>query len=142
MIWWGMVVLVQSRSHSSTQMSLAILTLIIPSALFGIIAGAYVDRWDKRLVLIWTNALRRVWPLPRAASAPPGTAPAVDSQSLPGLWQDIREVAHFLSTDRVLRLAVGHWTLGATLGLVIAELAPGFSENVVHVAARNSMFVL
>ena len=53
-----MMVLVQTRSHSTTQMSLAIMTLITPSVLFGIIAGAYVDRWDKRTVLIGTNALR------------------------------------------------------------------------------------
>lgn len=57
-IWYGMMVLVQSKSHSATHMSVAIVTLLVPSVLFGIVAGAYVDRWDKRLVLIATNALR------------------------------------------------------------------------------------
>jgi MFS family permease len=57
-IWYGIVVLVQQRSHSSTQLSLAVLTLIIPSVVFGVLAGVYVDRWDKRTVLIATNLIR------------------------------------------------------------------------------------
>jgi MFS family permease len=57
-IWYGIVVLVQQRSHSSTLLSLAVLTLIIPSVIFGVLAGVYVDRWDKRRVLIATNVLR------------------------------------------------------------------------------------
>jgi MFS family permease len=57
-IWFGIVVLVQGRSHSSTQLSVAVLTLIIPSVVFGVLAGVYVDRWDKRLVLIATNVIR------------------------------------------------------------------------------------
>jgi MFS family permease len=57
-IWYGIVVLVQQRSHSSTQLSVAVLTLIIPSVIFGVLAGVYVDRWDKRWVLIATNLIR------------------------------------------------------------------------------------
>lgn len=57
-IWYGIVVLVQQLSHSSTQLSLAVLTLIIPSVVFGVLAGVYVDRWDKRTVLIATNLIR------------------------------------------------------------------------------------
>src|SRR3981081_353722 len=57
-IWYGIVVLVQQRSNSSTQLSVAVLTLIIPSVIFGVPAGVYVDRWDKRVVLIATNLIR------------------------------------------------------------------------------------
>lgn len=57
-IWYGIVVLVQHRSNSSTQLSLAVLTLIIPSVVFGVLAGVYVDRWDKRSVLIASNLIR------------------------------------------------------------------------------------
>src|SRR5437868_6558670 len=57
-IWYGIVVLVQHRSNSSTQLSVAVLTLIIPSVVFGVLAGVYVDRWDKRSVLIATNLIR------------------------------------------------------------------------------------
>jgi MFS family permease len=57
-IWYGIVVLVERLSHSSTQLSIAVLTLIIPSVIFGVLAGVYVDRWDKRTVLIATNVIR------------------------------------------------------------------------------------
>lgn len=57
-IWYGIVVLVQRVSNSSTLLSLAVLTLIIPSVVFGVLAGVYVDRWDKRVVLIATNLIR------------------------------------------------------------------------------------
>jgi MFS family permease len=57
-IWYGILILVQERSNSSTQLSLAVLTLIVPSVVFGVLAGVYVDRWDKRWVLIVTNVLR------------------------------------------------------------------------------------
>jgi MFS family permease len=57
-IWYGIVVLVEQLSHSSTQLSIAVLTLIIPSVIFGVLAGVYVDRWDKRTVLIATNLIR------------------------------------------------------------------------------------
>lgn len=57
-IWYGIVVLVQERSQSSMQLSLAVLSLTIPSVIFGVVAGVYVDRWDKRGVLVGTNLLR------------------------------------------------------------------------------------
>jgi MFS family permease len=36
------------------------LSVVVPSVLFGVPAGAYVDRWDKRKVLIVTNLARGV----------------------------------------------------------------------------------
>ncbi len=69
-IWYGIVVLVQHRSNSSTQLSLAVLTLIIPSVVFGVLAGVYVDRWDKRSVLIATNLVRGLMAFSYALFAP------------------------------------------------------------------------
>ena len=57
-IWYGLLVLVEQVSHSSTQLSITILSVILPSILFGVPAGVYVDRWDKRAVLIGTNLAR------------------------------------------------------------------------------------
>jgi MFS family permease len=235
-IWYGMMVLVQTRSHSSTQMSLAVMTLIVPSVLFGVVAGACVDRWDKRLILIGTNALRAVvalgyiafgdllaliyvvnflfstigqffapaeaamipaivarrrllqanslfhltftasqlvgivmlgplvvnlvgidglfglvavligicavlvWPLPPGMGMP--IEQTQTAQSVSRLWADIREVAGFIRADRLVSLAVAHWTLGATLGIIIAALAPGFVVSVLGVRAEDSVFVL
>lgn len=57
-VWYGILVLVQQRSNSSAHMGLAITSLVLPSVLFGLVAGVYVDRWDKRLVLVASNVLR------------------------------------------------------------------------------------
>src|SRR3954451_1581616 len=55
---YGLLVLVQKSTASATHMSVAVLTVVLPSVIFGLVAGAYVDRRDKRLVLIGTNLLR------------------------------------------------------------------------------------
>ena len=234
-IWYGILVLVQTRSHSATQMGLAIMTLVVPSVLFGLVAGAYVDRWDKRMVLVGTCALRGlitlgyiavsdvlalvyvvnfafstvaqfflpaeasmipalvprrqllqanslfhltftgsqlvgivllgplavnligvnglfllvaasigscallVWPLPTGAGAP--TSPE-QARTIASLREDIQEVGRYMRRDPVVRLAIGHWTLGATLGMVIAMLAPSFAEKLLGVRAEDSVFVL
>src|SRR5256885_16263477 len=51
---------VYKLSHSNTAVSGVVLTFTIPAIFFGSIAGAYVDRWDKKRVLIITNTLRAV----------------------------------------------------------------------------------
>src|SRR5262245_4444765 len=55
---YGLMVLVQTYTASATHMSVAVLTVVVPSVVFGLVAGAYVDRRDKRWVMIWTNLLR------------------------------------------------------------------------------------
>jgi len=55
---YGLLVLVQTSTESATHMSVAVLTVVVPSVIFGLVAGAYVDRRDKRWVLIGTNLLR------------------------------------------------------------------------------------
>lgn len=57
---FGLLVLVASREQSSTHVSLAVLTVVLPSVALGLVAGAMVDRGDKRTVLIWTNVTRAV----------------------------------------------------------------------------------
>ena len=57
-IWYALLVVVEENSHSHTQLGITILAVILPSVLFGIPAGVYVDRWDKRTVLVVTNVLR------------------------------------------------------------------------------------
>ena len=236
-VWYGILVLVQTTSNSSTHMSLAVLTLMLPSVFFGIVAGVYVDRWDKRWVLVGTNALRAaitllyafvdtrlgavflvnfafatvsqfftpaeaavipsivsrrtllqanalfnltytgsqliglvllgplvvnlfghdavfflvaalflicallVWPLPTRIAAPT-SAFGSTREALAALVDDAREVAHFVVTDRVVMLALGHWTLSSILGVLLAVLAPGFVVNVMGIGAADSVFVL
>ena len=49
---------VYKLAHSNTAVSVVVLTFTIPAIFFGSIAGAYVDRWNKKYVLIVTNSLR------------------------------------------------------------------------------------
>ncbi len=53
-----LLILAFKLSNSNTAVSLIVLTFTVPAILFGIIAGAYVDRWNKKSVLFWTNVIR------------------------------------------------------------------------------------
>lgn len=59
-IWFGMMVVVEEVSRSSTQLGIAILSTIIPAILLGLVAGVFVDRVNKKTVLVTTNLLRAV----------------------------------------------------------------------------------
>lgn len=54
----ALIILVAELTHSNTSSSFLILLAIIPAVLFGFAGGIIVDRTDRRLVLIVTNALR------------------------------------------------------------------------------------
>lgn len=58
--WYALLVVVENASHSTTQLGITILSVVVPSVLFGVPAGVYVDRWDKGTVLLVTNLLRAV----------------------------------------------------------------------------------
>ncbi len=58
MILYALEVLVLRETDLSTAVSALFLTFLVPSVLFSALAGVYVDRIDRRLVLIVTNALR------------------------------------------------------------------------------------
>lgn len=53
-----LVSIVGELSTSSTVMSIALALHAMPNVLFGAVAGVLVDRWDKRWVMIITNAGR------------------------------------------------------------------------------------
>lgn len=59
-IWFGMMVVVEEVSRSTTQLSIAVLTTIIPAIMLGLLAGVFVDRVNKKTVLVTTNLLRAV----------------------------------------------------------------------------------
>ncbi len=58
MVLYGLTVIVLKSTSSNTAVSLLILTFLGPAVLFSAVAGVYVDRMDKRHVLIATNVLR------------------------------------------------------------------------------------
>ncbi|HXG27012.1 MAG TPA: MFS transporter [Candidatus Binatia bacterium] len=58
MVLYALEVLVLRVSDLSTAVSALFLTFLVPSVLFSALAGVYVDRIDRRVVLVVTNALR------------------------------------------------------------------------------------
>ena len=58
MVLYGLTVVVLEATDLSTAVSGLFLTFLVPSVLFSALAGVYIDRIDRRLVLIATNVLR------------------------------------------------------------------------------------
>lgn len=55
---YGVIALVTTITHSTVMVGLAIVSFTLPAVPFSLLAGVYVDRLDKRLVLWVSNALR------------------------------------------------------------------------------------
>jgi len=53
-----LILLVFKETQSNTAVSGIVLSFTVPAILFGSIAGVFVDRWNKKKVLIVTNLLR------------------------------------------------------------------------------------
>src|SRR5437660_1254706 len=49
-----------SLTRSNTAVSGIVLAFTIPAIFFGILAGVFVDRWNKKTVLIATDMLRAI----------------------------------------------------------------------------------
>jgi MFS family permease len=58
MVLYGLTVIVVNSTRSNTAVSLLILSFLVPAVLFSAVAGVYVDRIDRRLILVATNVLR------------------------------------------------------------------------------------
>jgi MFS family permease len=230
---FGLMVLVQTHTQSAAHMSVVVLTVVLPSVFFGLVAGAYVDRRDKRWVLIGTNLLRAalmpaylllpdwlwvlygvnvlfatisqffapaevamipvvvgrrqlmqanslfnltftaaqlgglvllgpllvtlvgttglfatvgvallvatvlLWPLP-------STRNPLDEHlgGFAALWGEVAFVLRYVRTDRLIAWGVVQWTIGSTLALIVATLAPTFVVVILGIRAEDSVFVL
>jgi MFS family permease len=55
---FAVLVQVEELSHSTTQVAVTIVSFTLPAVLFGPIAGVFVDRIDKKAILVYTNVLR------------------------------------------------------------------------------------
>jgi MFS family permease len=58
MVIYGLTVIILKSTNSETAVSLLILSFLVPAVVFSSVAGVYVDRFDKRTVLVVTNLLR------------------------------------------------------------------------------------
>ena len=53
-----LILIVFKLTQSNTAVSFVVLSFTVPAIFFGSIAGVYVDRWNKKHVLIITNIIR------------------------------------------------------------------------------------
>lgn len=60
MVLYGLTVVVLDSTNLSSAVSLLFLTFLVPAVLFSAVAGVYVDRFDRRFVLVFTNVMRAV----------------------------------------------------------------------------------
>jgi MFS family permease len=60
MVLFGLTVLVVDSTKSSAAVSVLVLTFLVPAVLFSAVAGVYVDRFDRRIILVATNLLRGI----------------------------------------------------------------------------------
>ena len=60
MVIFGLTVIISESTGSTTAVSALILTFLLPAVLFSALAGVFVDRLDRRLVLVLTNVLRGI----------------------------------------------------------------------------------
>ena len=58
MVLFGLTVTVFGLTDSNTSVSILLLTFLVPAVIFGAIAGVFVDMFDRRKILIWTNFAR------------------------------------------------------------------------------------
>ena len=61
MVIYGLTVLIFSSTRSNSAVSLLLLTFLTPAVFLSAVAGVYVDRLDRRHILIVTNLLRVVF---------------------------------------------------------------------------------
>ncbi|MBI2776718.1 MAG: MFS transporter [Chloroflexi bacterium] len=60
MVLYGLTVVVLESTGLSSAVSVLFLTFLVPSVLLSAVAGVYIDRVDRRTVLVVTNVLRGV----------------------------------------------------------------------------------
>jgi len=60
MVIFGLTVVISKSTGTVTAVSVLILTFLLPAVLFSALAGVFVDRLDRRMVLVFTNLLRGI----------------------------------------------------------------------------------
>lgn len=58
MVLYGLTVLIFTASGSNSAVSVLLISFLAPAVIFGALAGVYVDRFDRRIVLVATSLVR------------------------------------------------------------------------------------
>lgn len=61
-----LIIVAFKLTNSNAAVSLLVLSFTLPAVFFGILAGVYVDRWNKKSVLFATNIIRALLLIPLA----------------------------------------------------------------------------
>lgn len=126
-VWYMALVLVERATKSTTLLSVTVVTAVLPAALFGMLAGALVDRWPKRPVLIGANLVRAAivpfYLLPGATIVPVLVANFLMNAAAQFFYPaELAMIPHVLRKAR-LTAAMGlfnvTWTVAQFLGLVL-----------------------
>jgi MFS family permease len=59
-IWFAALIATERATHSTTLTGVTVASAALPVALFGMLAGVLVDRWERKGVLVWTSLVRVV----------------------------------------------------------------------------------
>lgn len=60
MVIFGLTIIIAASYNSSSAVSVLLLSFLVPAIVFSAMAGVFVDRVDKRLMLLVTNVMRGV----------------------------------------------------------------------------------
>ncbi len=60
LFYFFLILIVYKQTQSNTAVSFVVICFTVPAILFGSLAGVFVDRWNKKYVLIATNILRAI----------------------------------------------------------------------------------
>src|SRR5687768_13771014 len=64
MVLFGLTIQVSDLTGTTTSVSILLLTFLVPAVVFGAVAGVFVDRYDRRTIMISTNVARGLLFLP------------------------------------------------------------------------------
>src|SRR5439155_1330998 len=131
----ALIILVAEITHSNTSSSFLILLAVLPAVLFGIAGGLIVDRTDRRLVLMITNALR-------AAAIVPLLLFGSTSLTVISAAGFLVEAFHYLRSTPRVSWALVYIAMTYTLVAVAGALAPGFVREVLKVGERNVVILV
>jgi MFS family permease len=81
-------------------------------------------------------------PLPSGASARVRQASQNGGRAIRSFMADLRETWDFIAADRMATMALASLTIGATLSLVTAMIAPRYMVAVIGILAEDTVFVL
>ena len=64
MVLFALTIKVFDLTGATTSVSVLLLTFLVPAVIFGAVAGVFVDRYDRRAILVGTNLARGLLFLP------------------------------------------------------------------------------